>query len=165
MGHWRLTKRPYCDPMQQCPQGKVQPQWWNHFLLHTNSHQQTQASWRVNYSETFSSTAKILTMWVVLANTATQDWEIDHVDVKSTYLNMTLKETIYIKLPWGVLNQGKKEKYATWSSAFMGWSKQVEGATRRWAEFSWRILGLCTLQLTTQFFSSDQTKSTWLLWL
>ena len=39
------------------------------------------------------------TVHVVLANAATQDWEIDHVDIKSAYLNATLKETIYMKAP------------------------------------------------------------------
>ena len=53
----------------------------------------------VNYSETFSSVAKMPTVQVVLANAATQDWEIEHVDVKSAYLNAMLKETIYMKPP------------------------------------------------------------------
>ena len=53
----------------------------------------------VNYSETFSSMAKMPTVQVVLANAATQDWEIEHVNVKSAYLNVTLKETIYMKPP------------------------------------------------------------------
>ena len=53
----------------------------------------------VNYSETFSSTAKMPTLWVILANAATHDWEIKHVDIKSAYLNVALKETIYMKPP------------------------------------------------------------------
>ena len=64
----------------------------------------------VNYSETFSSTAKMPTVRVILANAATQDWEIEHVDVKSAYLNATLKETIYMKLPQGVLKPGEEGK-------------------------------------------------------
>ena len=39
------------------------------------------------------------TVRVVLANATTQDWEIDHVDIKIAYLNVTLKETIYMKAP------------------------------------------------------------------
>ena len=39
------------------------------------------------------------TMCVVLANATTQDWEINHVDVKRVYLNAMLKETIYMKAP------------------------------------------------------------------
>ena len=52
-----------------------------------------------NYSETFSSAAKMPTVQVVLANAATQDWEIEHIDIKSAYLNATLKEMIYMKPP------------------------------------------------------------------
>ena len=53
----------------------------------------------VNYSKTFLSAAKMPTVQVVLVNAATQDWEIEHVDVKSAYLNATLKEMIYMKPP------------------------------------------------------------------
>ena len=35
----------------------------------------------VNYTETFSAAAKMPTVCVVLANTAHQDWEIEHVNV------------------------------------------------------------------------------------
>ena len=62
----------------------------------TGGHRQVEG---VNYSETFSSAAKMPTVWVVLVNAATQDWEIEHVDVKSVYLNATPKETIYMKPP------------------------------------------------------------------
>ena len=64
----------------------------------------------VNYSKTFSSAAKMPTIRVVLANAATQDWEMEHVDVKSAYLNTTLKETIYMKPPQGVLKPGEEGK-------------------------------------------------------
>ena len=47
---------------------------------------------------------------MVLANTAHQDWEIEHVDVKSAYLNALLKETIYMKAPRGVLKPGEEGK-------------------------------------------------------
>ena len=48
------------------------------------------------------------TVRVVLANAAHQDWEIEHIDVKSTYLNTKLKETIYMKPPRGVLKAGQE---------------------------------------------------------
>ena len=64
----------------------------------------------VNYTETFSAAAKMPTVRVVLANAAHQDWEIEHVDVKSAYLNAPLKETIYMKPPRGVLKPGQEGK-------------------------------------------------------
>ena len=50
------------------------------------------------------------TVHVVLANATTQDWEIDHVNIKSAYLNETLKETIYMKALQGVLKPGEEGK-------------------------------------------------------
>lgn len=50
------------------------------------------------------------TVRTVLANAAHQDWEIEHVDVKSAYLNAELKETIYMKAPRGVLKPGQEGK-------------------------------------------------------
>ena len=64
----------------------------------------------VNYSETFSAAAKMPTVRVILANTAHHDWEIDHVDVKSAYLNASLKEVKYMKPPRGVLKPGEEGK-------------------------------------------------------
>src|SRR6202522_1736571 len=61
----------------------------------------------VNYTETFSAAAKMPTVRTVLANTTHNDWEIEHVDVKSAYLNAPLKETIYMKAPRGVLKPGQ----------------------------------------------------------
>ena len=45
----------------------------------------------------FSTAAKLPTVQVVLANAAHQNWEIEHIDVKSAYLNALLKEEIYMK--------------------------------------------------------------------
>ena len=73
----------------------------------TGGHRQVEG---VNYSKTFFSAAKMPTVWVILANAATQDWEIKHVDIKSAYLNVTLKETIYMKPAQGVLKPGKEGK-------------------------------------------------------
>jgi Reverse transcriptase (RNA-dependent DNA polymerase)/gag-polypeptide of LTR copia-type/GAG-pre-integrase domain len=64
----------------------------------------------VNYTETFSAAAKMPTVRTVLANAAHNDWEIEHVDVKSAYLNAPLKETIYMKAPRGVLKPGQEGK-------------------------------------------------------
>jgi hypothetical protein len=64
----------------------------------------------INYTETFSAAAKMPTVRAVLANAAHQNWEIEHVDVKSAYLNAKLEETIYMKAPRGVLKPGQEGK-------------------------------------------------------
>ena len=50
------------------------------------------------------------TVQVVLANAAQQDWEIEHVNVKSAYLNAPLKEEIYMQAPRGILEPGQEGK-------------------------------------------------------
>ena len=90
----------------------------------------------VNYSETFSSAAKMPTVWVVLANAATQDWEIEHVDVKSAYLNAMLKETIYMKPPRGVLKPGEEGKVCRLVKGLYG----LKQAGRGWYQEMSRVL-------------------------
>jgi Reverse transcriptase (RNA-dependent DNA polymerase) len=53
----------------------------------------------VDYTETFSVAAKMPTVCIVLANATHQDWEIEHINVKSAYLNAPSKEVIYMKPP------------------------------------------------------------------
>ena len=64
----------------------------------------------VNYTKTFLAAAKMPTIQAVLANAAHQNWEIEHIDVKSTYLNALLSETIYMKPLRGVLKPGEEGK-------------------------------------------------------
>ena len=52
----------------------------------TGSHRQVKG---INYMETFSAAAKMPTVRVVLANAAHQDWEINHIDMKSAYVRAT----------------------------------------------------------------------------
>ena len=61
----------------------------------------------MNSTKMFSAAAKMLTVRAILANAAHQDWEIEHVDVKSAYLNAELEEIIYMKAPRGVLKPGQ----------------------------------------------------------
>ena len=64
----------------------------------------------INYNKTFSAAAKMPTVWVVLGNAAQQDWEIEHVDIKSAYLNVPLKKEIYMRAPRGILKPGQEGK-------------------------------------------------------
>ena len=72
------------------PDGKIQKY---HIQIVAGSHRQVEG---VNYTETFSATAKMPTVHVIFANAAEQDWEIEHVNMKSAYLNALLKETVYM---------------------------------------------------------------------
>ena len=77
------------------------------YMIVSGGHRQIEG---VNYTEMFSAVAKMPTICVVLANVAKLDWEIEHVDVKSAYLNTPLKETVYMQAPHGVLKKGEGGK-------------------------------------------------------
>ena len=76
------------------------------------------------------------TVHVILANAATQDWEIDHVDIKSAYLNVTLKETIYMKALRGVLKPGEEGKVCHLIKGLYG----LKQAGRGWYQEMSRVL-------------------------
>ena len=59
-----------------------------HVWLVAGGHRQI---YGVDYEETFAMVAKMLSICVVLGNSAQQDWEIHQVDIKSTYQNAPLK--------------------------------------------------------------------------
>jgi len=88
--------------VKQGPDGKIQSY---QVRIVAGGHRQVEG---VNYTETFSTAAKMPTVQVILANAAHQDWEIEHVDVKSAYLNAPLKETIHMKPPRRVLKPGQE---------------------------------------------------------
>ena len=66
---------------------------------------------------------------MVLANTML-DWEIHEVNIKNTYLNLPLKETVYMKYIGEPQNQGKKGMSVGSWKASMGISRAAEGGTK-----------------------------------
>jgi hypothetical protein len=56
-----------------------------------------------SYIETFTPTTNMTTICTVLTIAAHHDWGIHQVDIKSTYLNATLKDTIYMQALPGYL--------------------------------------------------------------
>ena len=98
----------------------------------------------INYTETFSATAKMPTVHAVLANAAQQDWAIEHVDVKSAYLNAPLKKVIFIKPPRGVLKPGQEGKVLRLlkglyglKQAGRGWYLEMSRVFTKELEFKW----------------------------
>ena len=88
---------------------------------------------------------------VILGNAAVQDWEIHHVDIKSAYLNALLKEKVYMKLLPGVLNPGRKARFADSSKVYMDYIRQGEAGIKRWQGSLSISLDSKSLQSTTQY--------------
>ena len=131
--------------VKQGPDGEVQSY---RVRIVAGGHKQVKG---VNYTEAFSAAAKMPTVRVVLANTAYQDWEIEHVDVKSAYLNAPLKETVYMKPPRGVLKPGQEGKVLRLLKGLY----RLKQAGRGWYLEMTRVmleeLGFKNQQLTTLF--------------
>jgi hypothetical protein len=64
----------------------------------------------VDYTKTFSSVTKMLSVHFIFALAAQLDWELHHVDIKSAYLNATLDEEVYMTPPHGVLKPNEQGK-------------------------------------------------------
>ena len=55
----------------------------------------------IDYEETFALVTMLKTIQVLLTLVTLHDWEIDHIDVKTAFLNSLLNEIIYITQPEG----------------------------------------------------------------
>ena len=51
---------------------------------------------RVDFEEVFAPVARLESVRLLLAIAAHHSWEVHHMDVKSTFLNGELKETVYV---------------------------------------------------------------------
>jgi hypothetical protein len=58
----------------------------------------------VNYDETSSSVVKPTTVHILLS--LSQDWPINHIDVKNAFLHGTLIETVYCTQPTSFFDPG-----------------------------------------------------------
>ncbi|KAI1001954.1 hypothetical protein K3495_g6250 [Podosphaera aphanis] len=52
-----------------------------------------------DYLETFASVVRFSTLRTLLAKAAAEDLEIDHVDVDTAFLNPSIKQDVYMKIP------------------------------------------------------------------
>ena len=62
----------------------------------------------IDYQETFSPTAKLSAIRVIIALATCNDWELEQMDINGTCLNATLSETIYMHQPKGYKTPGKE---------------------------------------------------------
>ena len=63
----------------------------------------------INFGEIFSPVAKLTSIILLLSVAATFDFEIEHMDVKTTFLHGDMEEEIFMKQPEGYVVKGKKE--------------------------------------------------------
>ena len=64
----------------------------------------------IDYEETFSPVARYKSIQYLLTHTALQDWEIEAMDVRLSYLHGVLEEEIYMEQLEGFVAKGEENK-------------------------------------------------------
>ncbi len=82
----------------------------------------------IDYLETFVPIVKSASLHVFLAICAQHGWKIRQMDIKSTYLNGTITEDIYMHQPKGYEEKGSKTKIAKLKKGLYG----LKQAGREW---------------------------------
>ena len=63
----------------------------------------------IDFGDIFSPVAKVTSIRLILSVVAAFDFEVEQMDVKTTFLHGDLEEEIYMKQPEGFAVKGKKE--------------------------------------------------------
>jgi len=86
----------------------------------------------VDFKETFTPVMHLESIWSVLHIGVTNDWEIDHLDVKTAFLHGDLDEEFYMEQPKGAKEAGKEDWVCWLNKSLYGlhqascqWSKNL----------------------------------------
>lgn len=74
----------------------------------------------VDYHETFCPVVRFSTLRSLFAIGARKDYDIDHLDVVTAFLNGDLDEEVYIEQPEGFVNKGQEKKVCKLKKALYG---------------------------------------------
>ena len=62
----------------------------------------------IDYEEIYAPVARFDSIRILIAIAAQLNWSLHHLDVKSAFLNGTIKEDIYVIQPEGYVKKGKE---------------------------------------------------------
>ena len=62
----------------------------------------------IDFDEVFAPVTRIETIRLLLALAAKENWQVHHLDVKTTFLNGEIKEEVFVRHPEGFVIQGKE---------------------------------------------------------
>jgi hypothetical protein len=93
----------------------------------------------IDFGEIFSPVAKLTSIRLLLSVAAAFDFEIEQMDVKTTFLHGDLEEEIFMKQPEGYAVKGKKELVCRLKKSLYG----LKQSPRMWYQkFDTYMLGL-----------------------
>ncbi|KAM1461179.1 hypothetical protein ACFX11_045561 [Malus domestica] len=82
----------------------------------------------IDYNETFAPVARLDTIRTLIALAAQKEWNLYQLDVKSAFLNGTLKEEVYVEQPQGFVKESEETKVYKLNKALYG----LKQAPRAW---------------------------------
>ncbi|KAG7585873.1 Reverse transcriptase RNA-dependent DNA polymerase [Arabidopsis thaliana x Arabidopsis arenosa] len=82
----------------------------------------------IDFDEVFAPVARIETVRFIIALAASNGWEIHHLDVKTAFLHVELKEIVYVSQPEGFITEENKNKVYKLNKALYG----LRQAPRAW---------------------------------
>lgn len=92
----------------------------------------------VDYHETYSPVIRFNTLRSLFTIAAKYDYDIDHLDVVTAFLNGDLEEDIYIKQPEEFVKSGYEDKICKLNKAIYGlkqganaWNKKLDNALNK----------------------------------
>lgn len=103
----------------------------------------------VDYYETFSPVVRYSTIRILLALAAQYDMVIEHLDVKTAFLNGDLTEIVYMEQPEGFIDRKNREKVYLLHKAIYG----LKQAAKAWYE---KINNVLVNKLGFRRLSSEQ---------
>lgn len=100
----------------------------------------------IDYEETFSPVVRYSSLRTLLAIAVQYNMDIDHLDVKTAFLNGDLKEVVYMEQPEGFVLSGKENKIYRLNKAIYG----LKQASKAWYEKINKVLcETCKLMKST----------------
>lgn len=102
----------------------------------------------IDYNETFSPVVRYSTIRLLLALAAEYDLEINHLDVKTAFLNGELEEHVLMEQPEGFIEEGQEHKVYKLHKAIYG----LKQAAKSWYE---KINGILLTKLNFNKLPSE----------
>ena len=90
----------------------------------------------VNFRETYTPVTQLESICTVLHIGATNDWDIDHIDIKMAFLHGELDEEIYMKNLKVLRNWERRVGYDASTRASTGFSKPASNGQRSYTTAS-----------------------------
>jgi Reverse transcriptase (RNA-dependent DNA polymerase) len=90
----------------------------------------------IDYNETFSPTAKLSAIRIIIAIAIRNDWELEQTDIDGAYLNAPITETIYMRQARGYETPGKEHYVCRLNRAIYG----LKQSGREWYDMFCRIM-------------------------